>query len=709
VRPPPRTRDGSRHPPGATLTAEGVNFAISSTRATRVELLLYEAADSPQPFAVIPLDPETNCTHLSWHVFVEGVGPGTHYSWRVDGPTDEGVGACFNPRKELLDPRARGVTDSLWSRSRAADPGDSAGGGLRAVVCDLSFDWSGERPIARNLEGAVIYELHVGGFTRHPSAAVAAPGTFSGLAEKIPYLQQLGVTHVELMPVMAFDEQSVPQAVAARGLRNYWGYNTHSFWSPHPRYCVAPQQGQAATEFKRLVRALHAAGIGIILDVVFNHTAESGSDGPWINFRGIANEVFYLLDTHDRRRYLDFTGCGNTVNCNHPLASAFIVQCLEYWVEEMHVDGFRFDLASIFTRGEGGTVLSAPPLPWSIELSRPLEDLPLIAEAWDAAGLYQVGSFPGSSWAEWNGAYRDSVRRFVRGDAGLVGAVASRIAGSSDLYADDGRSPCDSVNFVTCHDGFTLADLVSYNGKHNEANGEDNRDGNNDNLSWNCGVEGPTSEQAILALRQRQAKNLLAVLMLSRGVPMLYAGDEVLHTQAGNNNAYCQDNELSWFDWGRLEASREMLDFTRGIIAFRRRHQSLTVDRFYHGKIVPERGIPDIAWHGARLHQPMWDDPSARVLAFTIAGIGPDEADLHAILNMSDEVLEAEIPELPGRLWHVAVDTAQAPPGDLLGPARQVPLSTRIQRAAPRSVMVLEARASETTPAARPATGEAGL
>jgi isoamylase len=709
VRLPLPTRDGSRYPPGATLTTDGVNFSIFSPNATRVELLLYEAADSPTPFGVIVLDPERNRTHLSWHVFVEGLVPGMHYSWRLDGSSDRGAGgACFNPRKELLDPRARGVTDTVWNRRRAADPADSGACGLRSVVCDLSFDWSGERAIARGLEGAVIYELHVGGFTRHPSAAVAAPGTFCALAEKIPYLQQLGITHVELLPVMAFDEQSVPPTVAARGLRNYWGYNTHSFWSPHPRYCAAPQQGRGATEFKQLVRALHAAGIGVILDVVFNHTAEGGSDGPWINFRGIANEVFYLLDPQDRRRYLDFTGCGNTVNCNHPLVTSFIVQCLEYWVEEMHVDGFRFDLASVFTRGEGGAVLSTPPLPWSIELSRSLERVPLIAEAWDAAGLYQVGAFPGSSWAEWNGAYRDAVRRFVRGDAGLVGVLASRIAGSSDLYADDGRLPCDSINFITCHDGFTLADLVSYNGKHNEANGDDNRDGSNDNLSWNCGVEGPTADATILALRQRQAKNFLTVLMLSRGVPMLCAGDELLRTQGGNNNAYCQDNELSWFDWSRLESEREMLDFTRGMIAFRRRHGSLTVNRFYQGRIVPERGIPDIAWHGARLHQPLWGDPTARVLAFTIAGVGPGEADVHAILNMSEVLIEAEMPELRGRGWHVAVDTAQAPPRDILEPARQVPVSTRTHRVAPRSVAVLEARAPRDPQAPGPAAVAGG-
>jgi glycogen operon protein len=693
MRAPLTTRAGTRLPPGAALTAEGVNFSIFSRGATGVELLLYEGADSPEPFQVIALDPDTNHTHLMWHVFVEGLVPGAHYTWRMSGPADtESTGRCFNPRKELTDPWASGVTDVLWDRMRAADPNDRSYG-IRSVVSDPGFDWAGERPGVRSLEGAVIYELHVGGFTRHASAGVAAPGTFRALMEKIPYLRTLGITHVELMPVMAFDAQSVPPAVAARGLRNYWGYNTHSFWSPHPAYCLAPHEGQQAAEFKHLVRALHAAGISVILDVVFNHTAEGGSDGPWMNFRGAANEIVYLLDPSDRRRYLDFTGTGNTVNCNHPQMTSFIVRCLEYWVAEMHVDGFRFDLASVFTRGELGRVLSNPPLPWNIELSPTLADLPLIAEAWDAAGLYQVGAFPGSTWAEWNGAYRDAVRRFVRGDAGLTGMVASRIAGSSDLYEHDGRTPSASINFITCHDGFTLADLVSYNRKHNEANGEDNRDGSDDNLSWNCGSEGPTADAAILALRRRQAKNFLAILMLSRGVPMLCAGDEVLRTQNGNNNAYCQDNELAWFDWTRLESQREMLEFTRGIIGFRRRHPCLFTDRFYRGRLVPARGIPDIEWHGARLHQPPWGDGAARLLAFTIAGIEDGEPDVHAILNMSDAVLEAELPDLPGRAWQVAVDTAKATLEDIVEPRRQVRLADRSYRSTPRSVVVLEARA----------------
>jgi len=687
------TRAGSRFPAGASVVAGGVNFSIYSRYASRVELMLYEAADSPQPFQIVTLDPDTNRSYFSWHVFVEGLVPGVHYTWRLDGPTDTAdTGRRFNPRKTLLDPWARAVTDGRWDRRRAADPTDDNPCGMRGVVCEPSFDWSGERPICRDLAGAVIYEVHVGGFTRHRSSGSTAPGTFGAFIERIPYLRELGITHVELLPVMAFDAQSVPASVAARGLKNYWGYGTHSFWSPHAAYCASAGRGGEVGEFKRLVRALHAAGIGVILDVVFGHTAEGGDHGPWINFRGMCNEIAYHLDPQDRRRYLDFTGTGNTVNCNHPLMVAFIVRCLEYWVEQMHVDGFRFDLASVFTRGELGAVLANPPLPWLIELSPRLAGIPLIAEAWDAAGLYQVGAFPGLSWTEWNGAYRDVVRRFVRGDAGLAPAVASRIAGSSDLYAEGGRRPGNSINFVTCHDGFTLADLVSYNGKHNEANGEGNRDGSDHNLSWNCGAEGDTTDARIVGLRRQQARNFMAVLMLSRGVPMLRAGDELLQSQRGNNNAYCQDNELSWFDWSRVNSQREMLRFTREMIALRRRHASLLCNRFYTGKPVPGRGIPDITWHGARLNQPPWGDAGARVLAFTIAGIERDEADIHAVLNMSDESVAVELPALPGRFWHLAVNTAGPSPDDIIEPSRQSVVPALAYRVSPRSVVVLEAR-----------------
>ena len=682
------TRAGSRFPAGTTVTPEGVNFCTFGRRVARMELLLYDAPDSPEPFQVVTLCPEQNRTFFFWHVLVEGLPAGTCYTWRADGQAVAQWNSAFNRRKELLDPWARAVSDRLWDRRRGCDPDYAGHESMRAIVA-ASVPSRIEPPSLRGLDGAIIYELHVGGFTRHRSSRVGKPGTFAGLIEKIPYLCELGVTHVELLPVMAFDEQDVPPAVAARGLRNYWGYSTHSFHSPHPGYCVDP--ARAPQEFRALTDALHDAGIGVLLDVVFNHTAEGGATGPVINFKGLGAETVYHFD-HVQRRFLDYTGCGNTVNCNHPLVTAFIVRCLEYWVEDLGVDGFRFDLASVFARDQRGELMADPPLPWAIEFSRTLSRVPLIAEAWDAAGLYHVGAFPGMAWSEWNGRYRDVVRRFVRGDPGLVGEVATRIAGSADLYAGGGRLPCNSINFVTCHDGFTLYDLVSYNEKHNRANGEDNRDGTGDNASWNCGVEGETADASVLTMRLRQARNYLAVLMLSRGVPMLLAGDEVLRTQRGNNNAWCQDNELSWFDWGLVETHADMLRFTRELIALRRRHPCLIANRFFDGKPVAGRGTPDIAWHGMRVDETPWNDPHARLLRFTMSGLGPDEEDLHVVLNMSDQSMEVPLPSIPGRRWHVAVDTALPAPRDITSRQGQQNHPGMAYPSGSRSVVVLEAR-----------------
>jgi isoamylase len=683
------TRPGTRFPAGATALPEGVNFCVFSRHATRMELLLYAAADSAEPIQVVALSPETNRSFYFWHVFVEGLPPGIFYTWRADGPNDtRETGRAFNPRKQLVDPWARAVSDRLWDRRRAMDPNAADQSSIRAIVTEpLTAPAPG---VPRGLEGAVIYELHVGGFTRHGSSGVRRPGTFEGVIEKIPYLKELGVTHVELLPVMAFDAQDLPAGATALGLRNYWGYSTHSFFSPHPGYCVDP--ARADREFRALTDLLHEAGIGVLLDVVYNHTAEGGADGPVINFKGLANDVVYHLDPADRRRYLDYTGTGNTVNCNHPLVSAFIVRSLEYWVEQLGVDGFRFDLASVFARDARGEWMADPPLPWAIEASRIVSRAPLIAEAWDAAGLYQVGAFPGMAWAEWNGHYRDVVRRFVRGDPGLTAEVATRIAGSADLYADDGRLPGNSINFVTCHDGFTLRDLVSYDAKHNEANGEDNRDGTDDNASWNCGAEGETEDLQVNALRLRQAKNFLAIMMLSRGVPMLLAGDEVLRTQRGNNNAYCQDNETSWFDWGLTERNGDMLRYTRELIALRRRHPCLTANRFFDGRPVAGRGLPDIAWHGKRLNEVPWENAEGRVLRFTMAGLSGEEEDLHVILNMSDAVVEVELPTIAGRRWHRALDTALDSPTDIVVRAAQTPCATQSYSAHARSVAAFEAR-----------------
>jgi glycogen operon protein len=699
--PPFATRPGSRFPPGATAYSDGVNFCVFSRHATRVELLLFTDATEAEPFQTIALDAEDNRTFSFWHVFVVGLAPGAHYSWRADGPADtQRSGLKFDARKDLVDPWARAVADARWDRRKASDPSDAGHARLRGIVTappergdrvakpDATPARSPRREAAE-LDGAVIYELHVGGFTRHPSSGVRAPGTFAGVIEKIPYLKQLGITHVELLPIMAFDDQDVPDVAFARGLRNYWGYSTHSFYAPHPRYCVNPARGDA--EFRELVRALHDAGIGVLLDVVFNHTAEGGAAGPTINFKGFANDVFYHLEAGDRRRYRDYTGCGNTVSCNHPLVTAFIVRCLEYWVEEIGVDGFRFDLASVFARGQDGALLADPPLTWAIETSRVLARVPLIAEAWDAAGLYHVGAFPGMAWAEWNGRYRDAIRRFVRGDLGMAGEAATRIAGSADLYAHSGRRPGNSVNLVTCHDGFTLRDLVSYDSKHNEANGEGNRDGTNDNSSWNCGVEGDTSDAAVTGLRAQQARNFLSILLLSRGVPMLLAGDEIFRTQRGNNNAYAQDNELSWLDWTLADKNRDMLRFTHELIALRRRHACLTANRFFDGRPIEGRGIPDIAWHGRRLGAPDWGRDT-RLLSYTLAGLDEGEEDLHVIMNMSASSIDVDLPALPGRRWHVALDTSRPSPLDIVARERQAPHAERGYVAAARSVVVLEAR-----------------
>ncbi len=699
--PPYRILPGKRYPPGAKAYPDGVNFCVFSQQATQVELLLYATADSPKPLQIVQLNPEQHRTFFFWHVFVEKLPVGVHYTWRMEGLSNtQQSGARFNPQKELLDPWARAVTDVLWQREQNCTE-TGATPGMRAIVVAEpdGYNWEGDEPLAHPSEQHIIYELHVGGFTRHPSATVQHPGTFAGIIEKIPYLQRLGITAVELMPIMAFDVQDVPDSVAKRGLSNYWGYSTHSFFSPHPHYCVTPLAGTHKNEFRDLVKALHKAGISLIMDVVFNHTAEGGATGPFINFKGMGNEIFYHLDALDKRIYRDYTGCGNTFNCNHPLVTNFIVDCLEYWVNEMHVDGFRFDLASALVRGEDGNPMYHAPVTWAIEFSSSLSRAHLIAEAWDAGGLYQVGGFPGFRWAEWNGRYRDLMRRFVRGDPGLIGEVASRLSGSSDLYQPSGRLPINSINFITCHDGFTLYDAVSYHQKHNQANGESNRDGHNDNLTWNCGVEGDTQEPDILRLRHQQAKNFMALMLLSQGIPMLWAGDEVLRSQKGNNNAYCQDNELNWFDWNLLEKNQAMLGFTRALIALRKRHPSLMRRRFLTGK-SSNNSAADITWHGKKLEKPQWDDPTARVLGFTLVGLDAQEADLHVFMNMSEGTLEITLPPLSKRQWCLAVDTGQAAPLDAVLPTAQRPIAQAVYQVKPRTLVVFESTVAETALAA---------
>ncbi len=687
---------GHRYPAGATVGSDGTNFCIFSRHATVVQLLLYEKPDSSIPFQVIDLDPLENRNFFFWHVFVEGMTGREKvcYTWKVDGPENDSLGHRFDPSVELLDPWARGVTDVLWQRKYNRDSREKKGTpSMRAMVLPKSsYDWEGDKPLQQSCENEIIYELHVGGFTLHPSAEVAHPGTFSGIIEKIPYLQELGVTAVELLPVMAFDEQDLPDKARDLGLQNYWGYATHSFFTPHPGYCIDPLAGSNPDEFRDMVKALHRAGISVILDVVFNHTAEGGADGPTINFKGLMNRGFYHLEDNDPMLYKNYSGCGNTVNCNHPLVARFIIESLEYWVKRFHVDGFRFDLASILARGEDGAPMYHAPVVWNIEFSNILAHTRLFAEAWDAGGLYQVGGFPGFRWAEWNGRYRDLIRQFIKGDPGKVPELATRLTGSSDLYQSSDRLPINSVNFITCHDGFTLHDLVSYNEKHNRANGEENRDGDNQNHSRNYGAEGVTDDPAITALRLKQVKNFMAVLMLSQGVPMILAGDEVLRSQQGNNNCYCQDNALSWFDWSLLEKNREMFCFTKGIIQLRKRHPCLMQRHYLSGAVTGVSNLPDVSWHGKQLNKPQWADPSSRSLGCTLSRVEPEEEDLHILFNMSDNNLSMELPVLQGRKWHLAVDTSRTVSLDIIEPERQRVVRGKMIHVRSHSIVVCESR-----------------
>jgi isoamylase len=682
---------GWAHPLGAIPDADGVNFSLFSQNATAVELLIFDEHDDPEPAQAIALDPKRNKTFHFWHAYLRGLKPGMHYAFRVDGPPDPAQGHRFNRNKVLLDPYARGITKNLWKRGDACGPDDNLVASMRGAIIDVSdYDWEGDQPLRRPLSQSVIYEVHVGSFTKSPTSGAKHPGTFVALIEKIPHLQELGVTAVELLPVFEFDDREVLRTVDGRPLRNYWGYSTMGFFAPHSAYCMRPEVGSHVREFRDMVKALHKAGIEVILDVVLNHTDEGNHQGPTFSFKGLDNSIYYHLVAADKRYYMDYSGCGNTFNCNHPIAAKFIQDCLEYWVREMHVDGFRFDEGSILSRGEDGVPLAHPPVTWNIELSEVLADTKVIAEAWDAAGLYQIGYFPGYRWAEWNGCFRDDLRRFVKGEPGLVGAVAARLAGSADIYQASGHLPLNSINFITCHDGFGLNDLVSYNEKHNLANGESNRDGINENLSWNCGAEGPTDDPAVDALRERQIKNFAALLLLGQGVPMIRAGDELRLTQRGNNNAYCQDNELNWFDWNLLEENRGLFRFWKGMIELRKRHSVLHRPRFFSGE-VNERGLKDVEWHGCRLGAPGWDDANARALAFTLGGFD-GEADLHVMLNMHSEALEFEVPSVSGRSWRRAVDTALPSPDDILPPGREKAVDGGVYRVESRGVVVLLSR-----------------
>jgi isoamylase len=664
-----RVKRGHPLPLGTTVHRAGINFSIFSKHATACCLLVSEAGE-PDKLVELPLDPESNRTGQVWHIFIEGLDVGAHYAFRFDmQPNPDAAVYRYDRAKQLLDPYARVLSGGAkWGTYKAKTQP------LRhSVVTENYFEWGHDQPLNIPLVDSIIYEAHVRGFTRHPSSGVAYPGTFAGLIEKIPYFKGLGVTAVELLPVNEFEEGDTNRVNPFTGepLLNFWGYQPTAFYAPNTAYSSQRADGEQVREFKLLVKSMHQAGIEIILDVVFNHTAENDETGPTWSFRGIDNATYYMLDP-ETGKYLNYSGCGNTLNCNNPVVRDFIVDCLRYWVTEMHVDGFRFDLASVLGRGQDGSVLKSPPLLESLAYDPVLANTKLIAEAWDAAGLYQVGTLPSwGRWAEWNGIFRDDVRKFVKGDAGMTSALATRLLGSPDLYETSAREPYHSINFVTCHDGFTLNDLVSYNEKHNLANGENNQDGNNANYSWNCGVEGLTSDPAINTLRARQRKNFAAILLLSHGVPMILAGDEVARTQQGNNNAYCQDNDVSWINWDFAKENADLLRFFQLMIAFRKRCPMLRRDTF---ALDGDTGF-HVTWHGTKRMSADWG-PESRSVAMQWTQTHPDGSreDLHFIAHAHWEDAMFELPDIGTRKWLRLVDTALNSPQDIADEGQEFPL-----------------------------------
>jgi len=675
---------GASAPLGASVTADGVNFSVFSKRATGIDLLLFEHVDDEKPASVIHVHPASNRTYHYWHVFAPALKAGQIYGYRVYGPFEPSKGFRFDATKVLLDPYGRAVVvPARYNRAAAHEKGDNAATAMKSVVVDPSlYDWESDRPLHRSSSQTIVYEMHVRGFTKDPSSGLpeATRGTYSGVIEKIPYLQELGVTAVELMPVFQFDALDCPT-----GHVNYWGYAPVSFFAPHQAYSSRQDPLGPVDEFRDMVKALHRAGIEVILDVVFNHTAEGDDHGPTLCFRGFEDRAYYLLEG-PQSRYANYTGCGNTLNANHPVVRRLIEDSLHYWVQEMHIDGFRFDLASVLSRDLNGYPLPNPPILWDIESDPVLAGTKLIAEAWDAAGLYQVGSFIGDAWKEWNGRFRDDVRSFLRGDDGSVGKIADRLLGSPEVYGHKQREAEASINFASCHDGFTLNDLVTYNQKHNEENGEGNRDGGDDNRSWNCGVEGPTDDPSIEKLRNRQVKNFLTLTMLSLGIPMILTGDEVRRTQCGNNNAYCQDDESSWFDWTLVQRHADIHRFTQLLIARRvLRDVSSEQQRVMLTTLLRQATT---AWHGVNLWRPDWSSNS-HSLALS-ADLRRAGLKMHLIMNAYWEPLDFEIPAPEGgRTWRRWIDTSLDSPDDIV-PWLDAPAFTgAAYRATPRSVIVL--------------------
>jgi glycogen operon protein len=683
-----RFRRGRPLPFGATVVPSGVNFSVFSSAATSCTLVLFHKRE-PQPYIEIEFPPEFRIGDVYSMIVFDLDYEDLEYGYRFSGPWDPAAGHRFDKSKIVGDPYAKVIGGrDVWRKQ--PDWEDTYQHRARLSFDD--FDWEEDRALEIPTKDLVIYEAHVRGFTADPSSKVSAPGTFAGLREKIPYLKSLGINCLELLPIYEFDEWENNRLHPQTGelLLNFWGYSTVGFFAPKAGYAATGVLGMQVDELKTLIKELHAAGIEVMLDVVFNHTAEGDQRGPYISYRGIDNKTYYILTPEGY--YYNFSGCGNTLNCNHPVVRNMVLDCLRYWASEYHIDGFRFDLASILGRDQNGAPLPNPPLLESLAYDPILSKCKLIAEAWDAGGLYQVGSFPAyGRWAEWNGKYRDEIRRFIKGEEGLVGALANRIQGSPDLYWY--RGPTASLNFITCHDGFTLRDMVSYNGKHNSANGENNNDGGNDNHSWNCGWEGESTDPAVNQLRYRQMKNAATILFLSRGVPMLLSGDEVGRTQQGNNNSYCHDNELSWMDWDQVEKEAPLLRFFSKLLAFRHAHPVLRGDRFFEHRDYVGSGKPDLSFHGTRAWQPDFGGVS-RCLAFMLCGkhAVPQDNDIYVAINAYWDALPFAVPPASGgKSWKVAINTSMQSPEDIFDGEGGPQVNSREVIVGGRSIIVLVA------------------
>jgi glycogen operon protein len=701
---------GNALPLGAVRTETGVNFAVFSRHATAVALILFETPGPDSPCHELRLDPKRNKTGDIWHCHIRDLPVGTLYLYRAGGHYMPERGDRFNIHKTLLDPYAKALTSlDGWDLKACLgyDPDapfkdlsysvvDDSYTQPRCVVVDDAFDWQGDTPLNYPLRFSVLYETHVRGLTRHPSSGVEHPGTYRGIVEKIPYFKDLGVTSLEFLPIQEFNEREIFATNPRSGetLVNYWGYSTVAFFAPKASYAASRVPGGQVREFKEMVRDLHRAGIEVILDIVFNHTAEGNELGPTFSLRGLDNRIYYMLE-ENRRYYKNYSGCGNTLNCNHPVVRGFIMDCLRYWVTEMHVDGFRFDLGSILGRDQHGNLMENPPMLEWIAEDPILSSTKIIAEAWDAGGAYQVGWFPGGRWAEWNDRFRDDMRRYWRGDPKTTRHVATRLSGSSDLYLRDGRKPFHSINFITSHDGFTLYDLVSYTEKHNDENGEDNRDGSDNNNSANYGIEGPATNPAIVHLRVRQIKNFIASMMVSLGTPMILGGDEIGRTQRGNNNAYCQDNDISWYDWRLFEKNASLYRFVKLMIAFRLRHPGFMRPEFYTGRDGNYNAIPDISWFDETGKTPDWETIGP-CIAFRMDGsraevlADQDDNDFFIMFNGGEHDVSFAVVSPPeGKRWMRMADTSLPSPQDILEPGNEVPLkNTETYYTGNRSIVI---------------------